>query len=271
MVTSSIVTDPSSRRSLLDAYADAVEEARQIGDGLTDAGTDDAAFEEFAAALEAAGDHRRLYQQNLPVRTIARCPFTSLAVLYPIDDAGLDGPFWDFQNPVRVLGIRPGTCYGITGAMSVTAGFEYVSHIAIVGPSIPYVIPRLLEVKGSKAVLSSLPVGEHTGYVITYFAPPGTEGEVPTTDEWGTARWQGTDADGESIWTSTYKLYQETDDAPLHEERDVDLAPWIAAGRLGWVAPGDTTATTHWEVDDCPYLGLKGTVDDQWVMGVWTT
>ncbi len=212
-----------------------------------------------------------MYRDNLPVRTIARCPFTGLAILYPIDDAGLDGPFWDFHNPVRTRGLRPGTCYGITGAMSLSAAFDYVPHVAIVGPSIPYVIPRLLEVEGSKAVLSSLQIGEHTGYIVTYFAPPGTVGEVPTTDEWGTARWPGVDEHGGSIWTSTYKLYQETDYAPLDEDRDPDLTPWIKAGRLGWVAPGDDTVESRWGVDDCPYLDLEGSLDSQWVMGVWHT
>lgn len=271
MATTALVTDPELRRSLLDAYADAVEEARRIGDSFEDAGPDEEAMEEFTAALEDAGDQRRLYRNNLAVRTIARCPFTGLAVHYPIDDAGLEGPFWDFQNPIRMMGIRPGTCYGITGAMRLSPGFEYVPHMAIVGPSIPYVIPRLLGVEGSKAVLSSLPIGKHTGYVVTYFAPPDTKGEVPTTDEWGTARWLGVDEKGESIWTSTYKLYREFDDAPLVEDRDAELAPWITSGRLGWIAPGEATVTSRWEVDDCPYLDLEGSLDDQWVMGVWHT
>ncbi len=271
MATSALLTDPELRQALLDRYADAVKEARRIGKEFADATPDEAALEEFATALETAADHRVVYKDNLPVRTVARCPFTGLAVLYPIDDAGLDGPFWDFQSPVRAAGLRPGTCYGITGAMRLVGGFRYVPHIAIVGPSIPYVIPRLLEVEGSKAVLSSLPIGQHTGYVITYFAPPGTSGEVPTTDEWGTSRWLGVDEHGESIWTSTYKLYQESDEAPLDEDRDADLEPWISAGRVGWVAPDDATATTHWEVTGCPYIGLDGSLDDQWVVGVWHT
>lgn len=263
------ITDQAVRRSLIAAYTDAVAEARRRGESLGERpGLD--VLEEFGAALDVVDDRRRLYRETLPVRTVSRCPFTGIGVHYPIDDAGLEGPWWDFHNPVRTRGLRPGTCYSITGAMRLGRPFEYVPHVAIVGPAVPYVLPRLLEVEGSVAVVSSLPVGPHTGYVISYFAPPGTE-QVPTADEWGTGRWLGVDGTGAAIWTSTRRLYQEADDAPLDEERDASLERWITEGRVRWIAPGDDDATLRDGGEGCPYLGLEGALDDQWVIGVWST
>jgi len=39
---------------------------------------------------------------------------------------------------------------------------------------------------------------------------------------------------------------------------DFDLGPWITAGRLAWVAPGDPTVHLERTASTCPYLGLPG-------------
>ena len=69
----------------------------------------------------------------------------------------------------EVLGAAPLTLYALTGALRL-AGPITAPVVAASGPAMPYVIPRLLAPPDARAVLSSLPVGEHTTHMITYFA-----------------------------------------------------------------------------------------------------
>lgn len=247
---------PEARDRLLAGHAAAVETAR-----ATDPTTDRPAWRE---AFTRVTRNRTAYIRTLTVRVVSRCPHTGLELLLPIDDLGLDGLWWDHEAPARATGGRLGTCYAITGAMALAA-VEDTPHLSVVGPAIPYVVPRLLEPAGTTAVVSSLPIGDHAGYVIAYFAPPGTTG-LPSTDEWGTGRWWSVDADGRARWSSRAVEYQESDDAELHETRDPDLATWIEQGRVQWIAPEDETTQLRTSVDGCPYLDLDGTLDDQWVV-----
>ena len=47
------------------------------------------------------------------------------------------------------------------------------------------------------------------------------------------------------------------------ECRDFDLARWIEAGKLSWIAPGDGTLALRMTTAACPYLGLTGCRDEQ--------
>jgi hypothetical protein len=56
-----------------------------------------------------------------------------------------------------------------------------------------------------------------------------------------------------------YTLHEGWDSYPEDEsEFDFDLARWISAGKLFWIAPKDNTLTLRGEVSGCPYIALKG-------------
>jgi hypothetical protein len=63
---------------------------------------DDAALQRAEIdLLDEAEMWRRLYVERLPIRTVARCPFTDIPVDYPIDDVNLSGPWWDYRAIAR--------------------------------------------------------------------------------------------------------------------------------------------------------------------------
>jgi hypothetical protein len=109
-------------------------------------------------------------------------------------------------------------------------------------------IPRLLKLPSIAAVLSSVKIGPHQGYVITYFGNPPPQ-QVPRVNTWGANTYTFLDENGKYCW----------DSEPEHPfDFDFDLEPWISQGLLRWIAPEDAKLTLHDKVDGCPYLGLEG-------------
>ncbi len=51
---------------------------------------------------------------------------------------------------------------------------------------------------------------------------------------------------------------EERNDHPYEPAWDFELAPWIQAGKLLWIAPGDDALALRSDVDACPYLALPG-------------
>lgn len=233
-----------TRAELIEARAEieaALVARRAAGGG---GGGDDVA----SVLAAAAGDLEEHYRTLVPYRHVSRCPLTDLAVVYPVDDAGLDGLWWRYHDAVRPRMDLVPTVYAVTGAVALTDPVEDTPFLVKPGPGVPYVLPYLLEPEGTQAVVSSLPVGRHTGYLTVYFSS-GSLDPVVTANEWGADRWACTPPQGDP-W-----VVQRPE---LDIEVDTDLASWIEAGRLAWIAPGDPTLELHRSVDDCPYLGLDG-------------
>lgn len=190
---------------------------------------------------------RDLYRWQTPVHPVARCPYTGIELHLSIDSIGLDGPWWDVEDPVRVPQDVPLTTFALTGAVELAGSIEFTRHTVRPGPGAPYVLPRLLEQPDTTAVLCSLPIGEHRGYVITYFGfPPSSE--RPVVDEWGRLGWDI--QRGESPGWDSHPL--------LIEDCDFKLEPWLEQNRLLWLDPGDESLTLRSGVKGCPYLNLKG-------------
>jgi len=188
-----------------------------------------------------------LYRWQTPIVPAARCPFTGLELHLSIDTFGLDGPWWDVEQPVRAGQDFPSTTVALTGAVDLHEPYGAAPHIVRPGPGAPYVLPGLSEQPGIVAVLASLPIGRHQGYVTTYFSHSG-EDEHPVVDEWGRHGWdiQRGNSPG---W----------DSHPLTlEDCDFDLAPWLDSEKLLWIEPGDHSLKLHAGKKDCPYLNRKG-------------
>jgi len=178
------------------------------------------------------------YRALLPEVTVARCPHTGEPVRWPIDTAGLDGWYWSYFKKIsRPPAHVPPTWLAMTGAMRLAEPVEHNPDVVVPGPGVPYVLPRLLELPGVRAVLAELPVGAHTGWAISYFGP--VPSGVPLVDLWGT--------DNYPVFPNGWSAYR-----LQASEFDFDLAPWLRSGALQWL-DGDAL-----RADACPFVDLPG-------------
>jgi len=207
---------------------------------------------EDAAAGTALAELGRAYEDGLPQVPFARCPIGGEVQVHSFDPFGLDGPWWNYDAPLRPLMERIPSCLAVTGAVALAGELPDVPWLCRPGPGLPYVLPRLLSADGIFATIRQLAVGPHTAWAVCYFGaevPPG----LAMPNAWGTgAYWDA--SDGTPGWTAT-------PDDPL--ERDFSLSPWIARGKLYWIAPGDDTLTLRTEIAGCPYVGMPGEKREQ--------
>lgn len=189
------------------------------------------------------------YLAALPIIALSRSPLSGDLLEYAIDTAGVDGLWWNCNQPLRPLQTLPTDFVGLAGALRVGSPLERTPFEVRPGPEVPYVVPRLLALPGVCAVLSQVAVGPHVGYAIAYFAdhPEQVPNRVNT---WGTDFHEVVDSQGVLTWSC------DGDMAAL--DRDFDLKPWMDAGKLLWIQPGDTSMTLRSDTRPCPFLALKG-------------
>jgi len=198
-------------------------------------------------------DLRRRYINGLPQVPIARDPLEGGIVTAAIDTAGLDGPFWDAENPYRPAEPMPASFVVLSGAMRLSAQqLEYFQHLCRPGPPVPFVVPDLLKRDGVKAVVATVPVGPHTGYAISYFSPRDEPPPIP--NEWGRGEFWLRHRGHPTTMDAAY----DNDPAP-----DFDILPWIRSEKLAWVAPKDPFMKLRWVPDRCPYLVPQGNYEHQ--------
>lgn len=198
--------------------------------------------------LNRVQEVNRRYRALLPDVTVARSPESGALVAWPIDVVGLDGPFWDYESPVRrPSSSRPPDWLAMTGAMRLADPVEHPPFAVVPGPEAPFVVPRILDSPDVRAVIAEVPVGTHTGWTISYFGPR-PEG-VRLVNLWG---------------TNTYRKYRETGrggwdwDIPNVSNFDFELAPWLDSGKLLWLEPGDESAALREGLSGCPFVDLPG-------------
>ena len=194
-------------------------------------------------------DLRAEYRAGLPFVPLSRCPYSAQVVYHSLDPSGIEGLWWDYRAAIRPVENLPVTFHAITGAVRLDGPVADAPFLCIPGPGAPFVLPAVLSSDHITAVLSSIPIGDHTGYAILYFSDVDRSA-VPRPDSWGTNRWELLDRAGTLRWGEW--RYDE-------KEMDYDLAPWIAEGRLRWIRPGDRLLVLREGTDGCPYLDLKGT------------
>ncbi|MGN9914678.1 hypothetical protein ACTMTJ_44835 [Phytohabitans sp. LJ34] len=189
------------------------------------------------------------YLELLAEVPLARSPHTGEVVRWRIDTAGLDGWFWrrhtserDDPEPM------PAGWLAMHGAMRLVEPVERTPFQVVPGPGVPYVVPRLLEVPGVRAVVSQVPVGRHTGWAVTYFGANPDNVELVNT--WGSDTYYVYDESG--TWVG---WHQSTDRV---SDYDFELEPWLRSGKLLWIAPDDESATLREGAEDCPYRDLEG-------------
>lgn len=190
------------------------------------------------------------YGNTLPAVPVSRCPECGELLSYVLDSFGLDGPWWhtgklaEYRLPnephFRVL-------LGGVDFHSREPTEAAVHRTVRPGPGAPFVVPRMLDIEGMRAVLStlSLPHGD-TAYLVAYFSPKPLHGAL-LHQPWARIDYEVLDEDGENQgWGVSNDLW------------DFDLKPWIARGKLSWIEPDDPTFTLRSD-GNCPYLKLPGT------------
>ncbi|MGE5329229.1 MAG: hypothetical protein ACM3KR_06970 [Deltaproteobacteria bacterium] len=204
--------------------------------------------EQYEKAQEKINEMTDNYINGVPVIPLSRCPFTQEIVNHSIDNLGIDGLWWNNENPQRPEEKLPQTYFAITGALKTAQPIEKFPFLCCPGTEVPYVVPRLLKQPEIKAVIYSLKIGNHTAYPIFYFAESSVS-NIERVNDWGTENYSYENEAGDSYWDS-YDM--------LSEDYDFDLSRWIEQGKLFWIKPDDSAMTLMGSVQDCPYIGLDG-------------
>lgn len=194
-------------------------------------------------------DLREKYQAGLPFLPITRCPFSGQVVYHSLDPYGIDGLWWNYEAPVRPVENLPVTFHAITGAIRLDGSFGNAPFLCVPGPAVPYVVPKILENDHLRAVVSSLPIGNNTAYIVAYFTDQ-EDVRVPRVDCLGMNRWEIVDRNGTFQWGEGLLAAG---------DYDFDLAGWVERGRLLWIPPDDRTLTLQKGTYGCPYLSLPET------------
>ncbi len=186
------------------------------------------------------------YLHGLPSTALSRCPFTGMILSRFIDLYGINGLWWDYDDPQRVQEELMPTFFAMDGALKLDNHVEQVPFTCSVGPEIPFVLPRLLKHAEIKAVVSSFAVGSHRLYIITYYSEPMLN-RIRRVNDLGAYCYKYKDHNG---WLQ-HDFYQDP-------AKDFALEDWIRGGKLLWIYPDDHTLTLRSYLTDCPYLGLSG-------------
>ena len=193
-------------------------------------------------------DINKRYRAMLPEVPVARCPDSGELVTWPIDTYGLDAWFWEYDATIRRSPRPvPPTWLAMAGAMRLENPLEDTPFTVFPGPGVPFVVPRILNSPGVRAVISEVAIGRHTGWTISYFGP--RPDNVPLVNLWG---------------TNTYPVYRPGQPRgwaiaePRTAEYDFDLTDWLRSGALLWIEPGDSAATPREGLAGCPFRDLTG-------------
>jgi hypothetical protein len=192
----------------------------------------------------------REYLQQLPDVPIARCPHDQQVAKKHIDIFGLDGPWWEtdaWDDPPS--GDEHVLTYA--GAVQLERGWSGslpgpVSSPVLLGPEVPYVIPRILDLDGMACVITSPAIlpGVARVFLMTYFASP-RQPAAASHQQWLRDTFYYVDAGGRH-WG-------------VHDDEwDFDIARWVdVPGKLWWTEPDDPELGLHTGAD-CPFVGLEG-------------
>ena len=203
------------------------------------------------------------YFAALPRLTLGRCPFTGAAFKHSFDPWGFDGFWWQPTQQAKTAEPDPPDSFAVLqGAVSMNEGKPHGGvEEAQLGPAVPYVIPRILQLESMVAVISKvrMPSG-YTAYPIAYFAevvpPPGS-----LTQAWTERQYSFVTPGGEKAWTVK------------NDPWDFELQPWIERRKVRWIDPDDELMHVQsFPSRNCPFVGLPGVRKPQVVLGdkTWT-
>lgn len=245
------------RNRLINAYTEATNKRNEISERIYEAeeGLQAELESEFERLQQKVLDIVSEYSEAVPVYSVSRCPYTNEIVNHSIDIYGIDGMWWNFEAPARPEEKLPKSFFAFTGALKLSASLEHFPFLCVPGPELPFVIPRLLSEPEILAVISTIPVGNHQAFMISYYSNPMVY-HIERVNDWGTDSYTYENVEGESFWDSN-EVYK--------SECDFNLAEWIRAGKLLWIAPGDSSLQLQQSVEGCPYLNIQGRQETSYI------
>jgi hypothetical protein len=204
------------------------------------------------------------YFDGLPRLPLSRCPICEELFHHSFDPWGLDGYWWQEASAKKTPEPNPCPHFGVLqGAVNLN-GLDPLGgerEEALVGPAVPFVIPRVLEQRSVVAVISSHPMSNgFSAYPIVYFASRPL-GPGAFTQSWTRSSYNFPDGKGGYAWR--------IDTDPW----DFELEPWIRAEKVFWIDPNDSLMRIRSDRDGpCPFVGLEGIRERQFVKGaeLWT-
>lgn len=205
-------------------------------------------MQEFNTASNELQVFEDKYTNGLPILDVSRCPYSNEVYNLAIDSFGLDGPWWDAEQPVREEKEAIPSFFAITGSVNIIGEPPAAPFTIKPGPAVPWISPRLLSNDDITAVLSHIKIGLYDAYVTVYYTD-SQEVDVNRINTWGTNEYLINDNEGFAVLDRTY------DD---EDEYDFDIANWIKKGKLKWIAINDKTLELQNGIDNCPYLDIKG-------------
>ena len=205
---------------------------------------------------------RASYVALLPERPLSRCPFTGELVTVPFDCEGLDGPFWDSQDPAR----RPPDGGFVDTLVSWTGGVRLrrdvpqpaAPFMALPGPEVPFVVEALLTVDDVVAVIAPNAVGQQEAFSVSYFAPDHrVVDQTVLLNDWGSR----------SYWLTYRSGASRSGESTVYDlDFEYEIDRWIQNEKLRWIAPGDESWTIRTGTSGCPFLDWDGERDMQRVI-----
>ena len=217
-----------------------------------------------------------LYQSNLPVYVLARCPICGGRVSEPVDTFSLSGLGWwlsessgfgwlgrrisQARNLKALIAPREGgpsyraeceharaVTYGVNLHGIIPDDVQMTEYI-VIGSGRPGVLRPFMERAGSYAVVHALPVGRlddvawqprYTAYFVCYFAEEAGAFEESLAPQ----DWYG----DKFVWP--------------YDQMDYDLVPWLEKGKLFWIGPeGEGYPLQQGPVGEFPYGNVEGLV-----------
>ena len=163
------------REQLLRRFRTGYEQARQA-ELITH---DQDAIDEGRRLMAAASQE---YVDAVPIVSLSRSPITGAVFETSLDIDGVDGLWWGYDYEYRPwVDPTPGF-FAWTGAFKVDVPLPEWSLKAMVGPEVPFVLPRILEHPALVAVISTVMIGDYVGLPIVYYGNPSR----PTSSAWMT-------------------------------------------------------------------------------------
>ena len=233
-----------SRNELVANFREYQQQLRNISSGPVHLWKD--RIEELKNARE---ELRTQYYAGLPKVVFSVCPFCGEASKTKLDLWCTDGMWWQEDELVGSIDEFE-SCdhfYLLRGSIDLNdmevKGGLYKSYI---GPAVPYVVPKIMELHGFKAVISRINMGcGYTAYPIAYFSnvDPG-HGRLMQT--WRRRTYGFKMSDGQTAFSIPEHVW------------DFDLEKWIDEERVGWIEGSSMDKVKFGKATECPYVNLDG-------------
>ena len=240
-----------------------VQQCRRLAGELKQKAAKGASYEALEGIRQELRRSKEAYFDVLPRVPLSRCPHTNELLVRAFDPVGVDGLWWqegqliEFDEPAP-----PPTFQVLLGALNMNGKPPQGGPSeALVGPEVPYVIPRILEMPEMMAVVSEVRMAnDYIAYPIAYFStespPPGS-----LTQSWRESQYSFQTPAGTPAWTVKTDPW------------DFDLERWVEVRKLQWVDPGDEDMQVRsgsWA--EYPFRAVTGRREQQIIEGsdVWT-